>query len=59
MKGECVGRELQRARDLARRQALRPGLHQQAEHVEPIILRECGKGRDSVFCFHISTNIEI
>ena len=52
MKGERVWREVQGRCDRARRHALRPRLHEQPEHVEPIVLSESGERRDGV-CFSI------
>ena len=59
MKGERIGRELENAGDLACGHSLPPGLHQQPEYVEAIILRQRGKRRDRIRLFHISTNIEL
>jgi len=58
MKCKHTGRELKSAGNLAGRHSVRAGLHQQAEHVETIILRERGESCDSISLFHIPTNIE-
>ena len=46
MKGQRVGRETKRFGDGARSHTLGAGLHQQAEHVEAVVLGEGGQGRD-------------
>jgi hypothetical protein len=51
MKGQRVGGEPKSARHLAGREAVRAGLHQQPEHVEPIVLGEGGQRRDSLLFF--------
>jgi hypothetical protein len=58
VKSQGIRRKVERGRDGARRLALRSGLHQQAEYIEPIILGERSQGRDDICLFHISTNIE-
>jgi hypothetical protein len=58
MEGQRVGRNAQRRRDLSRRPPLRARLHQQSEHVEPIVLRERPERRDRIRLFHISMDIE-
>ena len=58
MKCEHTGRELESPGDLASRHSLGSGLHQEAEDVEAIILRESGQSRDGIGLFHISRNIE-
>jgi hypothetical protein len=59
MKRERVGGEVELFGDLASRHSLRAGLHKQAKDFEPIILRERSERGDSIFRFHISTNIEL
>jgi hypothetical protein len=59
MKGQRVRCEIERGCDRAGRHPLGSGLHQQAEHVEPIVLSERGQGCDDVWLFHISMIIEI
>ena len=44
MEGQGVGRELEGAGDPSRRHAVRPGLNQQAEHIEAIVLGKGGQG---------------
>ena len=56
MKRQRVRRELEGVGDAAGGHALRPGLHQQAEDIEAIVLGEGGQGRDGIGLFHISTN---
>jgi hypothetical protein len=48
MKGERIGRELENGGDPACGHSVLPGLHQQPEYVEAIVLRECGKRRDGI-----------
>ena len=48
MKGQRVGRETKRFGDGARSHTLEAGLHQQAEHVEAVVLGEGGQGRDGI-----------
>ncbi len=59
MKCQGVRCEPKRNGDLAGRQALRSGLHEQAINVQPTLLGE-GRERGNGICrFHISTNIEM
>jgi hypothetical protein len=44
---------------LTGRQALGPGLHQGAEHIEPVVLSQGGEGRERIGLFHISAIIEL
>jgi hypothetical protein len=59
MKGERIGRNAKRHRNLPGLHPLRPRLHQQAERIETTFLRKGGKRRNGIIYFHISTNIEI
>jgi len=59
MEGQRVGRKRERVGDGSGRHAPRSGLHQQPEYFEAIFLCERGESRDSIFLFHISTNIEM
>jgi hypothetical protein len=59
MKGQRVRRELERFGHGAGWHPLQAGLHQQPEHIEPIVLSERGQGRDGIRLFHISTIIEL
>ena len=59
VEGQGVGCEIERGRDGAGRQSIRPGFHQQAKHIETVFLRKRGEGGDGKALFHISTNIEI
>jgi hypothetical protein len=59
MKRQRVRREFERICDLAGRQTFRPGLNQQPEHREAMLLRKSGQSRDGIGVFHISTIIEI
>ena len=51
--------DAERFRDLARRQSIGAGLHEQAERGEPRFLGERGKRGDGVFVFHISSIVEM
>lgn len=59
VKRQCAGRDPEAVGDLTGCQALRTGLYEQAEHVEPTVLREGGKGTDGAFGVHVSRIIEI
>jgi hypothetical protein len=59
MKCQCVGRELELARDCTGGKPLRSRLHQQTEYIETAILGERGQGRDGIGVFHISMVIEM
>lgn len=59
MKGQRVWRKVESGCDRAGWHALGSRLHKQAKHIQPIILCECGQGRDDFCFFHISTNIEM
>ena len=48
MKSERVRSEVERIGYAARRHPLRPGLHEQTEHIEAIVLRKSGQGRHGV-----------
>ena len=59
MKCQRVGLNAEFCCDVSGRKTLGACLHKQAIGVEAIILRQSGKCGDSVYLFHISTNIEI
>ena len=48
MKCQRVGREAELFGDVAGGHAVRSGLDQQAEDVEPVVLSERGQGRDGI-----------
>lgn len=59
VKGQGIGCETKFGRDLACGQSARAGADQQPEDFEAVGLRQRGESGDGVYCFHISTNIEI
>jgi hypothetical protein len=59
LRGHRIRRRLQTPRDLTCRQALRPGFHQQTEHLKPCLLGERGQSFDGVKQFHTSWIAEI
>ena len=48
MKGQRIRREIERFRHPPGGEPVRPGLDQQAENIEAVILGERGQGRDGV-----------
>jgi len=58
MKGQRIGREAKRFRDLAGRHARRPACTRSRKHGEPVVLRKRGQRRHRCCLFHISTIIE-
>ena len=58
MKGQRGRGDAEALGDPAGRQAAGAGLHQQAEHVEPIVLGERGQGRDDVSPYLITIEME-
>ena len=59
VKRQRRGGKAQALPDFADRQALRAGFDQQPEDGQPGFVRQGGKSCDNVFCFHISSIIEI
>src|SRR5688572_22617259 len=55
VEGKRVRGQRERRRDLARGHALRAGLDEEPEHVEPVVLRERAERRDGLALFHNST----
>ena len=59
VEGQGRGRDTQAAGDVAGREAVWAFAHQQAQEVEPCLLRQGGEGRSGFCRFHISSIIEI
>jgi len=59
MKGESIGRELERGGDAPGRHPVRARFHKQTKHVEPVFLRQRCKRCEGIRLFHISICIEI
>src|SRR5258708_235107 len=59
MKRQSVRGQSKARGDVARGHSFRARLHQQAENVEAIVLRQCRQNADGALLFHTSMNIEI
>src|SRR3984893_4068263 len=59
MKGQSVGRQVECLRDIASSKPLQPGLDEQPEYSEAIVLCEGGQRGQRIRLFHISKNMEI
>jgi hypothetical protein len=59
MKGQRVGREIERIGNFASGHPFRARLNQQPEDVEAAVLRKGGQSNHGIMFFHNSTNIEL